>query len=162
MSKRSGDDYTIAGQWHNLDQQGHSGIDDRLKQLITFCSKDEIPDGTAYELRDVVQRLTIAKNDADFEKMQELMRYEVRRVLDRKLRVPRGKLTKKQANLIEQTIYEWLGMQWQPSGEGTIDLAQKQSKKTPIITIEELINEIITAQMLSDVRKLAMIEKEGN
>jgi CRISPR-associated protein Cmr2 len=157
VSKRSGDEYTIAGQWSKPEDQDHPGIDARLDQLITFCSKDEIPDGTAYELRDAVQRLTVSKNDADFARMQVILTYEVQRILDRKLRVPRGKLTKERADHIEQTLRLWLGLQKQFSSEGS-----EQTQLTrPAITIGELINEIITAQILADARKLAKLEQEG-
>lgn len=68
VSKRSGVDLTVGGRWGE--------IDERLKNWITLHTNDQIPDGVAYELRD----LTITLGDAP----KDLMQAEAKRIFRRK------------------------------------------------------------------------------
>ena len=73
ISKRSGDDYTVVGHWGELDSS--------LDTLIDFCSTDDIPDGTAYELRDLALRLATPidhKTDSDKQESDEQSKREMR------------------------------------------------------------------------------------
>ncbi len=68
VSKRSGVDLTVKGSWGK--------IDERLKNWITLHADNQIPDGVAYELRDLVLSL----GDAPKNLMQE----EAKRIFGRK------------------------------------------------------------------------------
>ncbi len=50
LSKRSGADVTVRGRWGSLDQ--------RLQQFVTMHRRDALPDGAAFQLRDLAERLT--------------------------------------------------------------------------------------------------------
>jgi CRISPR-associated protein Cmr2 len=67
VSKRSGSDRTVAGTWGTLDR--------RLEQFIVLHRSDAIPDGAAFELRDLALRLGF---------LEEAMRKEALRILRRK------------------------------------------------------------------------------
>ncbi len=151
MSKRSGDDYTIAGCWS--DKDGRDGIYAHLDKLIEFCDKDEIPDGTAYEIREMVQRLTvpaIQKDQLETAEVYKLIAYEVKRIIDRKLRVPRGKLTDARAKEIEGFLHNRLGIQ-----KNGVAASMDRER------VENFINELLIAQALADARKLAQV-KQGD
>lgn len=50
LSKRSGADVTVQGRWGSLDK--------RLQQFITMHRLDALPDGAAFQLRNLAERLT--------------------------------------------------------------------------------------------------------
>ncbi len=50
LSKRSGADVTVRGRWGSLDR--------RLQQFVTMHRLDALPDGAAFQLRDLAERLT--------------------------------------------------------------------------------------------------------
>jgi len=142
ISKRSGDDYQIAGSWGDLDNI--------LEQLIPLCLSDAIPDGTPYELRDLAQRLTIPKNDNHFQKLQDVIKCDALRILQRKLRVPQGKLQLEKAKAVEDFLKARLGIEEKRSG----------GKNMKVVDLEEFINELIVAQTLADAMQLANPNKE--
>jgi CRISPR-associated protein Cmr2 len=74
LAKRGGADRTIADQWEKLYP--------RLQSLIAAHRQDEIPDGAAYQLRDLHNRLTYGggKNPT----LEVAMRAEAGRILARK------------------------------------------------------------------------------
>ncbi len=82
ISKRSGEDYTVAGKWGVLDSH--------LQQLIGFFRSNDIPRGMAYKLREMAQRLTVPKEHPDFGKIQDVIRVDAVRILKRKLEVPKS------------------------------------------------------------------------
>ncbi|NTU79617.1 MAG: type III-B CRISPR-associated protein Cas10/Cmr2 [Chloroflexales bacterium] len=69
VSKRSGGDTAVCGQWGAFDAQ--------LKQVIELHRKGYLPDGTAYELRDLAYRMENALP-------AEALRLEALRILKRK------------------------------------------------------------------------------
>jgi CRISPR-associated protein Cmr2 len=151
VSKRGGDNYLMARSWDSIDTD--------LEQLITFCRTDAIPDGTAYELRDLARRLTVSSDSQDAdpvqqqiaEKLPEVVQRDALRILQRKLYVPPGKFPKEQAKAVENFLKAWL------------DIGQEQQpdqKKTVLATIDEFVNELIIAQTLADARQLAEPKKE--
>lgn len=142
ISKRSGEDYQIAGAWGDLDNI--------LEQLIPLCRIDAIPDGTAYELRDLAQRLTVPKNDSHFLKLQEVIKWDALRILQRKLRVPQGKLPEEKADEVESFLKARLGIEQKPS----------DGKNIKAVDLEAFINELIVAQVLADAMQLASPNKE--
>jgi len=56
LSKRSGGDTTVKGQWGTMDE--------RLDQFVALHRADAIPDGAGYELRDLTVRLRGVQRDA--------------------------------------------------------------------------------------------------
>jgi CRISPR-associated protein Cmr2 len=150
VSKRSGESYLMARSW--------ASIETSLEQLITFCRADAIPDGTAYELRDLALRLTDSSGTrrADpeqqiAEKLPEVIQRDALRILHRKLYVPPGKFPKEQAEAVENFLKTRLGIEQEQ---------QPDQKKTVLATIDEFINELIIAQTLADARQLAEPKKE--
>jgi CRISPR-associated protein Cmr2 len=151
ISKRSGENYSIAESWDNIDAY--------LERLISFCRIGAIPDGTAYELRDLVLRLTVSTDgqDADPQQkeisktLQKVIKQDALRILQRKLYVPLGKFPKGQAETVENFLKARLGIeQEQQSSEGNA---------SPFV-INAFINELIIAQTLADARQLAEPKKE--
>lgn len=76
VSKRSGIDRTVAGSWGTLAQ--------RLERFIVLHRTDAIPDGAAYELQDLAQRLKVSPDHPEHETLQRAMRTESMRILRRK------------------------------------------------------------------------------
>jgi CRISPR-associated protein Cmr2 len=151
VSKRSGESYSIARSWDS--------INGYLEQLITFCRADAIPDGTAYELRNLALRLTISTNGQNGESVEqkiieglpEVIKRDALRILQRKLYVPLGKFPKGQAEEVENFLKARLGIEQEQ---------QPNEKETILTTVDEFINELIIAQMLADARQLAEPKKE--
>lgn len=75
LSKRSGVERTIKGTWGTLDWW--------LKRFIDLHRTDEIPDGAAYELRDLVRQLETSRIELQ-ETLQKAAREEAKRILRRK------------------------------------------------------------------------------
>ena len=148
ISKRSGDDYTIAGHWGELDNY--------LVELIGFYSTDDIPAGTAYELRDLALRLTTSVDSSagsearkEVETLREAMLKEAERLLKRKLKlgVPqskRGQHDAKRLEEIEQVLLERLRTKTQKSDDPSVS-----------ISLEQFSHELVIAQVLADAEKLA-------
>ena len=65
VSKRGGEDYRAVGKWGN--------IDERLAQLVTYCQEASLPVGMAYELRDLVLRLSVPKDDQRYATLQKVI-----------------------------------------------------------------------------------------
>ncbi|MBT9176796.1 MAG: hypothetical protein DDT20_01118 [Firmicutes bacterium] len=73
VSKRSGVDRTVTGAWGTLDQ--------RLERFIVLHRTEAIPDGAAYELRDLALRLGSLEEATRKEAMRILRRKEAQRGL---------------------------------------------------------------------------------
>ncbi len=152
LSKRSGETYSIAGQWDNLDRS--------MQRLVGFALRGAIPHGTAYELRDLVLRLGLSI-DEPATNAQRLTNYpyadvielDASRILKRKLAVPKGKFPPAQVAEIERFFKARLGIQQDPHPE----IEQIQP-----VFIGELIHELIIAQVLADAKRLAQPERERN
>lgn len=106
LSKRSGVDTTIKGSWKSDDTS--EPLDQRLLNFIRLHRAGDIPDGAAYELRDLYLRLNVKGNNT----LQEAMRKEAVRILGRKKIKNKdilGKLTKdieSEKTSIEDLAYE--------------------------------------------------------
>lgn len=57
LSKRSGVDRSVSGRWGNLEDGDGSTFLTRLRNFIALHREEAIPDGAAYELRDLAERL---------------------------------------------------------------------------------------------------------
>ncbi|AEG14069.1 CRISPR-associated protein, Crm2 family [Desulfofundulus kuznetsovii DSM 6115] len=75
LSKRSGVERTVKGTWGTLDR--------RLEWFTGLYQTEAIPDGAAYELRDLVSQLETS-NDELKDTLQKAAREETRRILRRK------------------------------------------------------------------------------
>ncbi|HNG95594.1 MAG TPA: type III-B CRISPR-associated protein Cas10/Cmr2 [Acidobacteriota bacterium] len=76
VSKRSGTVTTVSGRWNEFDQ--------RLQWLIALHRMDAVPDGAAYELRDLAHRLTVNEKQPTYQVLQAAMKAEAVRILRRK------------------------------------------------------------------------------
>ncbi len=99
INKRSGSDFTIQGQWKDWKQEAPQSpvrFAEYLNELIDFCRQESIPQGTAYELRDMALRLEIQADNSEDEaqkartkqtmqEMQTVIKTEAKRILERKL-----------------------------------------------------------------------------
>jgi len=146
ISKRSGDDYTIADKRDNL--YSH------LKDLIDYCYNGAIPEGTPYELRDMALRLAVPDVHPDYRTVQEVILADAKRILERKMRF----VERNQKKDSEQTKKILTSLQ------NRLGIAQEQDESTETITvdvaIDQFINELIIAQTLADVKKLTEPKKE--
>lgn len=129
VSKRSGADLTVAGRWGKLDQ--------RLQLFVEWHYTDAIPDGAAYQLRDLVQRLHTP--DEGCNRLQEVMRKEALRVLRRK-----------EAQQGQQPIGEDV---LQKLEEFLDELDQSPAKQQP--SVGRLADELILARLFADAKEQA-------
>jgi CRISPR-associated protein Cmr2 len=148
VSKRSGEEYRIVGKWGN--------IDTRLYQLLKYCRAASIPIGMAYELRDLVLRLSVATTDPQYETLQEVIRLDTLRILLRKLTVPAGKLPLDQIEEIETFLRTQLNLppREQKGSQNTAQVVTLQ-KKTAQVSVEMFLNELVIAQILAEAQELA-------
>lgn len=131
VSKRSGGDRTVVGQWQSgedvataLAEQWRT-LDQRLERFVELHRKDEFPDGAAYELHDLYLRVGQTLPP-------EALQAEVIRILKRK-RAQGGK-TK-----IDEPVLQNI--------EQVLNLAD--------MTLERLANEIIIARIFADADRQA-------
>ncbi|NCC32371.1 MAG: type III-B CRISPR-associated protein Cas10/Cmr2, partial [Chloroflexia bacterium] len=156
LSKRSGVDRSIAGTWSNPTQREAlpwDAMDTRLTQWIMLHRHDELPDGAAYELRDLANQLTLAEateEEATLAKateeeeetpqatLQRAMRADAVRVLGRK-RGQRGRAA------FDQDLKDSLK-----------SLLHKQNAQGKyVVTLAGVADEIILARIFADACDLA-------
>jgi CRISPR-associated protein Cmr2 len=146
LSKRSGEDYHIVGQWDDLGSWMH--------QLIDICRHDAIPTGTAYELRDLLLRFSRSPDEAQAQvdnPYAEVIKVDALRIIKRKLSLLRGKLQPEQTAQIERMFIARLGMESE---------AHPDTEKIQPVLLGECIHELIIAQFLADAQDLAGLKKE--
>jgi CRISPR-associated protein Cmr2 len=148
VSKRGGIDYSVVGQWgeigEDLETIKREGIDTHIDQLVPFCVDDSIPDGMAYELRELAQRIAVPKENKDFGVLQKVIQAEAKRILERKL----APLTEAKKKEVMAVLGPKLGIE----GEKT------DTSKAPAIKLEDFTKELLLAQLLADAQKLAKKE----
>lgn len=137
VSKRSGSDRTVSGTWGELDT--------RLQNFIELHRRDEIPDGLAYEWRDLAVRLNFTSLEPHHAMLREMLRGEALRLLGRK-RAARGSTPAAHAATVLEELL--------PAGGQ--------------LKIGDLAEEIITARIFADAADLAygpmpprVVEQEG-
>lgn len=144
ISKRSGSDFTIRGQWEDF----HSN----LEKLIGFCREDAIPEGTAFELRELSLRLTEQTGGADAATLQEIIKAEAKRILNRQLSFWRSNQTRADSKeALEKMHQEIVNI--------LADFA-KSERTADEAPIEHFANILIAAQFFADARDLAELMKE--
>ncbi len=150
VNKRSGGEYTSTGHWNVIDGQ--------LEKLIEYT--DTIPSGTAYELQDMLQRLSFSTGDSV---LQDAMQAEVRRILQRKLNTSEEKIRKKTEEKAIQAYLDLLTMVGIPLPklpENTVfsPTVALIDGKQPSERIEQLISMLLVARVFADAQKLAKIK----
>jgi len=148
ISKRSGDDYTIADKWDNL--YSH------LEHLIDYAYSSAIPEGTAYELRDMALRLAVPDVHPDFTTVQEVILADAKRILERKMRFAdrNRKKDSEQTKKILALLQDRLGIAQEHDEDESTETV------TVDVAIDQFINELIVAQTLADVKRLTEPKKE--
>ncbi len=134
IRKRSGSETSIAGKWGNLDTH--------LEKLINYYSEDAIPDGTAYELEELSLRLSPHGDDT----LQTVVLQEAKRIIHRKLHGPQDTLTSDRAKEIEAYLLDRLRIR--------ANMESNENSAVPL-SVENFVNELLVAQTLADVRKIA-------
>lgn len=122
LSKRSGSDRTIRGRWQR--KGSRNALDHRLLRFAQLHLAGAIPDGAAYELRDLHLRLNVDRARAEYKGLQEAMRKEAVRILARKQIEDASVLTELKSDI--------------------------ESEDTPI---DELANELIVAREFANAFK---------
>ncbi|HYU73880.1 MAG TPA: type III-B CRISPR-associated protein Cas10/Cmr2 [Ktedonobacteraceae bacterium] len=161
VSKRGGEDYQVVGKWGNIDV--------RFSQLVTYCHAASIPVGMAYELRDLVLRLSVPTTDPQYATLQNVIRLDTLRILLRKLTVPAGKLPPDQVKEIEAFLRVQLALPpkeqkgklstFQGAGEAHPPEKKKDEQSIAQVSVEMFINELVIAQMLAEAEELAQPRK---
>lgn len=141
LSKRSGADITIGGHWGELDT--------RLQQFVTMHRLDALPDGAAFQLRDLAERLTPKQGQPTLPAEAALA--EARRNIGRKQ--PRRGQDKQLADGTRAAIHQALAR-----GQS----AQAADGAHALATIRAVAEELIVARLLADAANLAEMPLEGN
>ena len=136
VDKRSGASRIAKGTWGTLDE--------RLQTFIKWHRENSIPDGAAYELRDLAYRLEIPENapDALRKNLTEAKEKEAKRILKRK------KKDFGESVMDDETI---------KSLEQFIKDIEK-TKQPDEDSIAILADELIIAKMFADAEDLALME----
>jgi CRISPR-associated protein Cmr2 len=168
MRKRSGEEYSVAGRWEDLDSY--------MEHLISFFSRDYIPRGMAYELREMALRLTTWQKANDLPpQLQAIIYTEAERIFRRKLELPMSRIArqnttdkKKEQEQKKQFVLQKLCERVIPSEpKGTSDNSEsagdeqgKEEIGSKKVGIDEFINELLIAQELADAAELAQTADE--
>ncbi len=150
VNKRSGGEYTTAGHWNVIDGQ--------LEKLIEYTNT--IPSGTAYELQDMLQRLGFSTGDSV---LQDAMQAEVRRILQRKLKISEEKIRKEpqeKAVQVYLNLITMVGIPLPKLPENTVfsPAVALIDGIQPSERIEELNSMLLVARIFADAQKLARIK----
>jgi len=101
VSKRSGSDITVSGQWQ-------SGFVQRINDITQMLRREQLPDGYAYEIRELMSRLypdvTLRPVGTDFATLSHVLMLEEQRILKRKKDAQGERVNVDAINAIRQTI----------------------------------------------------------
>lgn len=165
MSKRSGANFTIKGKWGK--------IDERLELFIKLHRQDALPDGAAYQLRDLSLRLALPLIDPERMSAEEIQRAkEVRQTLRQARRHEALRiLARKRAEHGQRWLSEDKEVWPQLEGLfGNREETGEKKEKFILISeppIEELADEIIIARLFANALDqaygpLSTVKKESN
>lgn len=79
LSKRGGGDTTVCGYW--------GGLDERLIYFSELFRDGDFPDGAAFELQSLANRLHLPNSHPDAKTLQQAQHVEAKRILARKLKL---------------------------------------------------------------------------
>lgn len=153
LSKRSGADRTVKGSWDKAKREG--ALDSRLNRFVFLHLEDELPDGAAYELRDLALRLKPPRDAGEEQKknLLEAQRAEAKRILKRK-QPKHGKQEKPAIKVLN----EFCGVKDKDGlndKQGFLDKIDLENWR-----LGNLADEIIIAREFAKAIKQAGIEKE--
>ncbi|MBV8857225.1 MAG: type III-B CRISPR-associated protein Cas10/Cmr2 [Acidobacteria bacterium] len=144
VSKRGGEDMTVKGSW--------GAIDRRLLRLVQLHLEDAVPDGAAYELRnlDLILKVNSEEHAKEYKTLGPAVRAEAIRVLSRK----RGRHGESE---IAESVLAELTQYISADDKGT------SPASNPRITVGQLADELIVARVFAEAMALAeMKAKELN
>ena len=143
VDKRSGISRTLKGTWGTIDK--------RLSQFVEWHIADEIPDGAAYQLKDLANRLEVS----------DKVSYEDRGVLQR-AKIAEGKRILKRKEISEEAlrklenflndIRDVLKKEHLAKGNADKDFVDK--------SVEVLADELIIAKIFADAMQLSQPRQE--
>ncbi len=150
IARAADGEYTTAGHWNVIDGQ--------LEKLIEYTNT--IPSGTAYELQDMLQRLGFSTGDSV---LQDAMQAEVRRILQRKLKISEEKIRKEpqeKAVQVYLNLITMVGIPLPKLPENTVfsPAVALIDGIQPSERIEELNSMLLVARIFADAQKLARIK----
>jgi CRISPR-associated protein Cmr2 len=146
IRKRSGEDYPLVVSWSaekvNSDAQPEPLVMsyEHLHDLIALSAQDALPKGTAYELRDMVQRLQPAKGDRQSETLQRIIQIDAARILRRKLMLSDAN-NKKETEATLVKVLQFIGVKKGEKGAFQIEHD---------VDIHQFINALIVAQTFAE------------
>ncbi len=143
VDKRSGISRTLKGTWGT--------IDTRLNQFVEWHRQEEIPDGAAYQLRDLANRLEVSDkvSDEDRKVLQRAKIAEAKRILKRK-EISKEALRKSENFLND--IRDVLKKEHLAKGNAEKDFVDK--------SVEVLADELIIAKIFADAMQLSQPRRE--
>jgi CRISPR-associated protein Cmr2 len=141
LSKRSGFDTIIRGGWQPA---AGEPLDYRLIRFAQLHMAGELPDGAAYELRELQLRLVCNKLEPQYDALEEAMRREAVRILGRKqIKDPRV-LAELKKQIEKETKKEGISVNDQANA-----VASSEQLAVEGIPVGELANELIVARELA-------------
>ncbi len=145
IRKRSGEDYPLTVSWEQGTQSSQPLISyTYFTELITLYERDLIPKGTAYELRDMLQRLQPAKGDLESEILQDIIQIDAARILRRKLLLPDRLVSREEARKIFTQSLDQIGVeQVEKDGHNAFKIKERAN-------IKQFINALIVAQSFAE------------
>jgi CRISPR-associated protein Cmr2 len=150
ISKRSGENHSIAGSWEA--EESSQSIGGYLENLISLYIDKIIPGGTAYELRELAIRLNYSASSEEkiIRTLRDVMKLDAQRILHRKLCVSQSKPSEKDAReKADNALKERIDYLFKDQE------LQYLKKQNASVALNEFINELIVAQTLAEARQLA-------
>lgn len=133
LSKRSGADRTVVGHW--------DAIDKRLKEWADLYCQDAVPDGLAFELEELAERLEGDGKEEVDGRLREATLVEAERIIDRK-QAAHG------ARAVDEATRRRL--------KGALHELAQDERKRPV---RQLADELIVARAFADAMQLARVER---
>jgi CRISPR-associated protein Cmr2 len=147
LSKRSGADITVRGHWGTLDT--------RLERFVILHRLDALPDGAAFQLRDLAERLTPKRGAPTLPPEAALA--EAKRIIGRKQ--PRRGQDAKLADDTRGYIYTQLERALAPQTNS--DASPANTSTHALATIRAVAEEMIVARLLASAADLAGLPRQG-
>ena len=140
LSKRSGADVTISGKWGELDQD--------LDAFVTMHRTDSLPDGVAFQLRDMVQRLIPVRSVPTLP--DEATYHEAERIIGRK-QPDHGRMSQ----LAEQTRQQLSVALKRMYVKVPTQVGAQQDPRTALARVGAFADALIVARILATAADLA-------
>lgn len=142
LSKRSGADVTVAGTWGTIEQ--------RLWRFSLMHRLDQLPDGAAFQLRDLAERLQ--PRNANTAPPAAAVLAEARRIIGRK-QPQQGRASQVDAS-VQALLSQQLELQPDPAS------VAEQDGLAALKRVRALADELIVARVLAAAADLAALPQE--